>query len=805
MLIKMLDWILRHPLWVLMIAALVFFLPVLSGGTFYAFDALTRHPPWLADVPVNNRILTDPVNVFYIGHQYFQNAVASGVLPYWNHFLGGIPQAAYSASPFHLVLFSALPITAAHDLLLFIHVLGAGIGTFLYLRLFVGVLPALIGAVTWMFNGYLLVWLEFENAYMMGLTLPFILYFIEKWFRQRNLLNVLGCAIGLSLATCVGYAHLLIFQMLFIGAYVLVGILVRTQSQTQMLKLGSGPLLALFISCSTGALFYTTHLGMLDEGQRERSSYASFYEATGKLPPHYLVTYVFPDFFGSLKAEQNYVAFPPKPDPRHYEYSNYNEMNVYTGVIAFVLLIFGCAFALQSYVAIFFGSVFVVTLLMAFGTYVYYPFYEWVPGLGLSTPTRVLYLTGFAVAVLAAFGAERLRHGVPVGKGLALIAGLGLLTVGIAAFSQMEVVQESLLASYLEMYGVSWVNIRPVISAHFSWASIVIWKPLLLILVSLPMIAAMLFFSRHRDMLLGAMLLTLCVDLLYFGWSYNTVSSPEDAFPRTQGLNYLAQDKDLFRVGTHQTFLANSLVASGFEEVGGYASFYNPRYGELVTLANGQKGKLSSYLYVLEPAHPLFDLLNLKYMLMPAQIPLSAEGYNSVYDAELTIYENEDVLPRAFLVRSVLSVGSSSDALDVMVNSSRNDFLERIVVEGSPGVEAQPNRTDGTGAVKDIDATVDTAIDINGMTMSFDSPVNGYLFVSTNYHPMWQATVNAIPVKPIRANHAFMAIPVDKGQSNVVFEFKHRYLEIATWVSLFSWVLLLLSSALVFVKQRYST
>lgn len=69
------------PIALLIILALAFFYPVILGGkTFYAFDVLQQHPPWLSKQVPNNSLISDPVNLVYSGHVHFQQAIKEGVL-----------------------------------------------------------------------------------------------------------------------------------------------------------------------------------------------------------------------------------------------------------------------------------------------------------------------------------------------------------------------------------------------------------------------------------------------------------------------------------------------------------------------------------------------------------------------------------------------------------------------------------------------------------------------------------------------------------------------------------------------------
>ena len=63
------------------------------------------------------------------------------------------------------------------------------------------------------------------------------------------------------------------------------------------------------------------------------------------------------------------------------------------------------------------------------------------------------------------------------------------------------------------------------------------------------------------------------------------------------------------------------------------------------------------------------------------------------------------------------------------------------------------------------------------------APQAGFLFVSDQYYPGWQATVDGSAVPIHRANYAFRVVRVPEGESMVVFRYRPESLRIGAAVS----------------------
>lgn len=163
-------------------------------------------------------------------------------------------------------------------------------------------------------------------------------------------------------------------------------------------------------------------------------------------------------------------------------------------------------------------------------------------------------------------------------------------------------------------------------------------------------------------------------------------------------------------------------------------------------------------------------------------------------DAEtgLPVYDNPSAGPPAYLARHIVLYDRVEEMIDALETLKPNQsppafFLrgEEIKLDSSPVPFESPQ-----GAILEYSRGIS-----DQFMLRVRSPFDEMLLVQETYSPNWNAAVDGEPVTVYRANHAFMAIPVQAGEHEIVFRYFPRVFYYATSVggSMLSLVILVMA------------
>jgi hypothetical protein len=158
---------------------------------------------------------------------------------------------------------------------------------------------------------------------------------------------------------------------------------------------------------------------------------------------------------------------------------------------------------------------------------------------------------------------------------------------------------------------------------------------------------------------------------------------------------------------------------------------------------------------------------------------ISGRGrFRLAHSGDVKIYENLDVLPRAFIVHRAQLVGDDAAALAAMqdaafdpsaqavlnassCSSSASDLMQ--VAAAEPSVRGGASRLEGASIIEYRPERV-------VIEAHLDEP--GTLLLTDAGYPGWQATVDGEPVSICQADLLFRAVALEPGEHRVVFGFR---------------------------------
>jgi hypothetical protein len=230
-------------------------------------------------------------------------------------------------------------------------------------------------------------------------------------------------------------------------------------------------------------------------------------------------------------------------------------------------------------------------------------------------------------------------------------------------------------------------------------------------------------------------------------------------------------------------------LVHGLEAVRGYNPLDSKRYKEYLQLAGGSDAPLRALdgplgfpilgdFAVTEKQ--LLDLLNVRYLLQPAAAPppagwhgpLATDTGPRVFNfltggvPELppyALYENTDVLPRAFVVFQAMPLPTREH----LVDSLRATDLRRVVLLET---DSSPDYLPSVAPSPPREAVVQRYT-TNRVEVQVSDGTAGWLVLTDLWYPGWTCSIDGEPSVVLRADYAFRAVKVASGPHTVVFTF----------------------------------
>jgi uncharacterized membrane protein YfhO len=217
------------------------------------------------------------------------------------------------------------------------------------------------------------------------------------------------------------------------------------------------------------------------------------------------------------------------------------------------------------------------------------------------------------------------------------------------------------------------------------------------------------------------------------------------------------------------TFNPNTHLLAGIQSVSGYDSLHTRRYEDYWAVVDpGVRAARGRGIYGNVAVRPqvysttLASLLNVRYVAVQNVLTTPA-GFKQVYSGEISIYENQNALPRTFLVgrATVLSPGQ---VLQRLGSAGFDPRREVLLEKAAPGFT--PESTDaGNGEARLVDYRR------NSVTIEADVTRPAWLVLADRAYPGWSATMDGKPQEIYTADYILRAVPLPEGHHRVTFSY----------------------------------
>ncbi len=707
---------------------------------------VTFFPPWSAQygMPVKNNAMPDVITQIYPWKKLTIESWKRGEIPLWNPYsFSGTPHAAnYQTavfSPINLLYF-VLPFLDAWSISILLQPLLAGFFMYFLLRCLVRSQEAsLIGAIAFMFCGFMVVWMAYGTLAYAAIWFPLALTSVFRQCKKYSWWNDILLSVSIGLSFLSGHFQISVY-VLGLTLFVICWKTIESRRVSIGLHLLFFTFVGLILASPQLSLSYDAYAASVRGANVTKGEI---------IPWQYIATFFAPDFYGN-------------PVTRNDWYGHYAEWAGFIGVVPLILFL-TIIFRKKTKDEWLFLSVALFSLLLSYNTIFSDMLFRLkIPVLSTSAASRVIVITSFSLTVLASFGFDYLRKDVTKRAWIllsktSLLVGFIIIALWLVAYKIKPFPQEWQIIAQRNIILPSLVGVIGIGILYIGRMNKHITKiaPYLLILI--------VVFDGYR-----------------FASKWMPLDERQFVYPQTETLAYLQKIIGIDRMfGNTGGEVANYFSLGSIE---GYDALYQERYGRFISASSTGKISYAGRSVVLlgksgTNTQTVLDILGVRYVLhrksdgrnVWAYPVWNYPQYRFIYEDEYyEVFENTGAIPRATLVSSYQVKTDEQEIIDTLF-SENFDKKTSVVLENKPDIEP----AQGAGEVT-IATYFPTRIEL---TTHADTPK--LLVLTDVYDPGWRAYVDNRETAVLRANYDFRAVSVPSGSHTVTFLYRPKGFQVA--------------------------
>jgi hypothetical protein len=521
----------------------------------------------------------------------------------------------------------------------------------------------------------------------------------------------------------------------------------------------------------------------------------------GSIPVFHLITFVMPFFFGGGIINRRLWLEGLLEIP-------YNGVIYYVGILVLILAIFSIVIFKDKRVR-FFVILFILSLLAMLGYNS--AFFGWLYSVLhlplVRIPSRLALFTTFSLCAMAGFGLDSLINSTSqelekVKKFIKNIY-LPVLIFSLILLGLLYLLKVT-KGEALNNADISF-ELTPVSFATLAAIGSIV--KFLVIFISI-LVALYFYTIRKKALFIVLVVLIGVMDIFYFSGLLNPIDEntfiPQKTFKENRIVQYLQQDKDIFRVSGFEFpiyLIGHVAKIQHLGYTGGFAlvRFFKFRGVEKLSVDERENalalGTESHSWFDLfpEPDSQLIDLYNIKYFIFSndqyakkhgGRPPIDLDSYGSKYkrvEGFDNLYINTKAFPRAFSVHSYQTFrGENSD--EILGLMEKIDLANAAIVEADIAENNEKNLGDNIV----IEEYAPSVVKIKAEMKS-----SGLLILTDLWYPGWKAYVDGKQKDILRTDYIFRGVLLDKGEHEVIFKYDPLLIKIGIAISSISFVLVL--------------
>jgi hypothetical protein len=744
--------------------------------------------------PPNKPMGFDNIRQFFPNRYILRQELLNGRIPLWNPYIyGGTPfMAAFDTAVFYPLSWIAvlLPAVDGWNFLVLVQPLLSLIFMYLFLRsMKFEVATSVFGALAYALSGWMIVyWQEILVLEHSFLWLPLALYASNRlWDRSHDKLGFILLILALSCSVFGGFLQMSIYVygcVLLWNIFCFARTIKQKSGRASAVRVGSAIIVSLLLS----SIQIIPSIEAFLLSPRGTDSSSSVFR-NNLLPVQNLVTLVAPDYWGS-PATYNYFGGN----------GFYFEKMIFIGIIPLLFALYGL-FSVKNRTSLFWICMGIIALSLGFALpSSWLPYSLKIPVLSNSYPTRIFAVWVISAVTVASFGLEAfIKHQNWI-KMVVILLGISLL-LGIAWVPVTNVwcVTHGNPQNFLCRINLSGIlsklNMTAIQKEASSYATVSLRNLVIPTLFIFSAWCLLLLFKLSKKIGLCFVIGLTLVSGMYFAQKYVYFGERKFVYPDLSVINKLSELAGYNRVwGYGNAFIEKNLPQYyRWFSTDGYGNLSPTRYAELLSTIV-HKGKLGgtirrsdSDIYEASEWDPfgtansfrlrIMSLLGVKYILeskkgeLKDKISTERRFPAALFDLDWEdgtwrIWKFKNALPRVmFLTDYIIKTGNQQIIDSIYDPQFRLD--QTVILESQPIMNT-------TSVMTQNNFSPHAEIQTYGMSevkVTTNSNRDGFLMLTDNYYPGWQATVDGVKTRIYRADYTFKAVFVPKGKHIVTFTY----------------------------------
>ncbi len=772
----------------LLITILFFYKTFIHGYIPFPGDLLTaEYNPWkyfsfLGYSPgsyPNKGQYFDVIRQIYPWKTFTIASFQKGQIPFWNPYnFSGTPLLAnFQSAVFYPlnVFYFLMPQVLAWSLLIFLQPFLSGIFTYFFAReKRITRIGSYLSGVSFAFCSFMTVWLQYNTIDQVILWLPLQLLSIEKLLIKRSIPWMILFIFSLVAEQFGGHPQIFIYSFIFSIFYMFHRI-IATKKNLKKQKIVIFFILLSVVGLGIGSIQNLPGLALMQLSARSAHTYADIMSKI-LIQPWQLLMLVVPDIFGN-------------PATRNYWLSDtYIGKVTSVGLIPFIFSLVSITQMRKSIIRFFWGALFITLLLATNNPLTEFLYSFQIPFLSSSAPTLAIFIFCFCLSILAGYGVDVFRS---------------------KRFTTFQIILwlSPILIIFLVIFISIALESRLGFYAGSDHARIAMHNTVYVFFVYIISIILLIFGMKKKKILVPILILLIVIhlgDAFKSFEKFNPFVPQQLVFPQNDLFTYLQQHAGINRIWSFGSAQIEANVQTHYQIFSpeGYDPLYPKYYGSFIQ--SSQNGQIITHFTDrtrsdanIAPAQSenfmrntarlkVLNLLGVKYFADTiangsTQNTFPPSEFKNIYHInQWNVYQNVQAVPRTFLATDYVTYASANDF-------SKKFFASTFHPQNTILLEKKLS-TKLNASKKEL-----FIIDYSANKVRLMSKTNGsaLLFLSDTYYPDWQATIDGKPVQILRADYAFRAILVPKGNHQVSFTFSSSSFKIGSIISFMSMLTLI--------------